>query len=109
MRIKRKLFASQNTTQPEDNSQLTSRDIQLEQMKLQRQLMQTQRMKQKIQAEERNERAKRIMQQQKLEQQKEREEDRQMLRVKSMENKENNPNTSLYKTKSHPVTPVSMK
>lgn len=111
MIIKRKLFASQQNPQPqevEQDSKMSSRDIQLEQMKLQRQLMQTQRMKQRMQAEERRDEAKRLMQQQKLEQQRDREEQKQRISIKRQENNDN-VNTSLYKSKSHPVAPVPMK
>lgn len=103
MRIKRKLFTDQA---PE---QMTSRDMQLEQMKLQRQLMQTSRLRQKLEAQERRDESRRIMQLQKMEHLKDIEEDRQRVRVKKLEDKDDNVNTSLYKSKSHPVAPVSMK
>ena len=103
MRIRRKLFTDQA---PE---QMTSRDMQLEQMKLQRQLMQTNRLRQKLEAQERRDESRRIMQLQKMEHLKDIEEDRQRVRVKKLEDKDDNVNTSLYKSKSHPVAPVSMK
>ena len=103
MRIRRKLFTDQA---PE---QMTSRDMQLEQMKLQRQLMQTSRLRQKLEAQERRDESRRIMQLQKMEHLKDIEEDRQRVRVKKLEDKDDNANTSLYKSKSHPVAPVSMK
>lgn len=103
MRIRRKLFTDQA---PE---QMTSRDMQLEQMKLQRQLMQTSRLRQKLEAQERRDESRRIMQLQKMEHLKDIEEDRQRVRVKKLEDKDDNVNTSLYKSKSHPVAPVSMK
>ena len=103
MRIRRKLFTDQA---PE---QMTSRDMQLEQMKLQRQLMQTGRLRQKLEAQERRDESRRIMQLQKMEHLKDIDEDRQRVRVKKLEDKDDNVNTSLYKSKSHPVAPVSMK
>ena len=103
MRIRRKLFTDQA---PE---QMTSRDMQLEQMKLQRQLMQTSRLRQKLEAQEKRDESRRIMQLQKMEHLKDIEEDRQRVRVKKLEDKDDNVNTSLYKSKSHPVAPVSMK
>ena len=102
MRIRRKIFTEQA---PE---QMTSRDMQLEQMKLQRQLMQTSRLRQKLEAQERRDESRRIMQLQKMEHLRDLEEDRQRVRVKKLEDTENT-NTSLYKSKSHPVAPVSMK
>ena len=116
MRIRRKMFAS--VPQPQNNKgqevvggnqQLSSKDLQLEQMRLQRQLMQNERMKQKLQAEERRDEARRLMQQQKLEQQREVEDNKQRIRTKKMESGENNVNVSLYKTKPHPTAPVPMK
>lgn len=116
MRIRRKMFASvpqpQNNKSQEvvgGNQQLSSKDLQLEQMRLQRQLMQNERMKQKLQAEERRDKARRLMQQQRLEQRKDMEEDKERLSVRKMENDRNNPNVSLYKTKPHPTAPVPMK
>ena len=110
------MFAS--VPQPQDNKgqevvrgnqQLSSKDLQLEQMRLQRQLMQNERLKQKLQAEERRDKARRLMQQQRLEQRKDMEENKERLNVRKMENDRNNPNVSLYKTKPHPTDPVPMK
>lgn len=109
MIILRKLFASPNSPQPEQGGQLTSKDLQLEQGRLQRQLIQTQRMKQKLQAEERKNQMNRIMQLQRMEQRKDLEEDRQRIRVKNLEDNSRNDNTSLYKSKSKTVAPVPMK
>ena len=104
MRIKRKLFSN-----PQEQPQMTSKDIQVEQMKLQRQLLTTQRMEQKLKAEERRSEMNRIIQQQRMEQRKDLEEDKQRVRIKKMEQVNNDANTSLYKTKSRPVPPVAMK
>lgn len=104
MRIKRKLFSN-----PQEQPQMTSKDIQVEQMKLQRQLLTTQRMEQKLKAEERRSEMNRIIQQQRMEQRKDLEEDKQRVRIKKMEQANNDTNTSLYKTKSRPVPPVAMK
>ena len=110
MIILRKLFASPNSPQPEQEGQLTSRDLQLEQSRLQRQLIQTQRMKQRLQAEERKNQMNRIMQLQKMEQRKDLEEDKQRIRIKKLEDSNSgNDNTSLYKSKSKTVAPVPMK
>lgn len=104
MRIKRKLFSN-----PQEQPQMTSKDIQVEQMKLQRQLLTTQRMEQKLKAEERRSEMNRIIQQQRMEKNKDLEEDKQRVRIKKMEQVNNDANTSLYKTKSRPVPPVAMK
>jgi hypothetical protein len=109
MIIKRKLFAS-SPQQLGQEQQMSSKDLQLEQGKLQRELLKTQRMKQRMQAEERDERIKRTLQLQKMEQRKDIEEDKARIRVKKLED-DNNENKSLglYKSKPHPVAPVSMK
>ena len=104
MRIKRKLFSN-----PQEQPQMTSKDIQLEEGRLQRQLLMTQRMRQKIQADEKKSQMNRIIQQQRMEQRKDLEEDKQRVRIKKMEQANNDANTSLYKTKSRPVPPVAMK
>ena len=110
MRIRRKLFTNnaQKSSKVQDET-LTSKDMQLEHLKLQRQLMQTQRMRQKLEAQERRDETKRLMQLQKMEQQRDLEEDKQRVRVKKIEKDSEKSNTSLYKSKSHPVAPVSMK
>ena len=107
-RIKQKIFTK--SSQPNNQDQLTTKDLQLEQMKLQRQLMQTQRMKQRLESEEKREQSRRIMQLQKMEQRRDIEEDKQRLKSKKLENDSSDKNnTSLYKSKSHPIAPVSMK
>lgn len=108
MIILRKLFALPNSPQPEQEGQLTSRDLQLEQGRLQRQLIQTQRLKQKIQAEERKNQMSRIIQLQKMEQRKDMEEDKQRVRIKKAEQSDYKTN-SLYKSKPNMIAPVPMK
>lgn len=104
MRIKRKLFSN-----PQEQPQMTSKDIQVEQMKLQRQLLTTQRMEQRLKSEEKRSEMNRLIQRQRLEQRKDLEEDKQRVRIKKMEQVNNDANTSLYKIKSRPVPPVAMK
>ena len=112
MRVKRKLFSSpQQPQQPQNMAsrpQISSRDAQLEEGRLQRQLLITQRMRQKLQADEKKNQMNRIIQLQRMEQRKDLEEDKQRVRVKRME-QNNEVNTSLYKTKARPVNPVPMK
>lgn len=107
MKLRRKLYAS---PQQQEDRPITSRDMQLEQGRLQRQLMQTQRMRQRLEAQEKRDEIRRITQLQRMEQQKDIEEDKQRIRVKRLEESEKgNNNPSLYKSKPHPVAPVSMK
>lgn len=105
MKIRRKLFSD---NLPPQEPQMTSKDMQVEQMKLQRQLLVTQRMKQKLQADEKRAEMNQLLQRQRMEQRKDMEEDKQRVRVKKMEQSDNN-NSNLYKTKSRPVAPVPMK
>lgn len=107
MKIKRKLYTKSQNNQ-EEAPQITSKDLQLEQGRLQRELMKTQRLRQKMQQEERQNDAKRLMQLQKMEQKKDMEEDKARIRIKKMED-DKEEKTSLYKSKPHSVAPVPMK
>lgn len=107
MKIKRKLYTKSQSNQ-EETPQITSKDLQFEQGRLQRELMKTQRLRQKMQQEERQNDAKRLMQLQKMEQKKDMEEDKARIRIKKMED-DKEEKTSLYKSKPHLVAPVPMK
>ena len=117
MIIKRKLYSSYPAPQPQvlaeqQPAPMTSKDLQLEQMKLQRQLIMTNRMRQRLQAEERQDQMRRITQLQKSEMRKDEQEDKNRVTVKRLENQSSEnakDNTALYKTKSRPVPPVPMK
>lgn len=118
MIIKRKLFTQPTPFTNQVNNPLmvqepvTSKDLLEEQMKLQRQLMITNRMRQKMQAEERQEEMKRISQIQKAEAKKDEQESENRIRTRKIEAQSGEAvkdNTSLYKTRSKPVTPVPMK
>lgn len=85
--------------------------IRVEQMRTQRQLMQTQRMKQSIQSQKELARQKQIAQLQKMEQKKDIESNKQLVREKNSR-QELNPatrNWGMVKTTSKIVPPVSMK
>lgn len=120
--LRRKFYAALNSNKPNeiDQSQLqqpdtlTSKDLQIEQMKMQRQIMATQRMRQKMQAEERQAQAKQLAQLQKAQQKDNQEEKNNQVKVQRMQqNNENlNPadrNWNLVKTKAKTTQPVSMK
>lgn len=114
MIIKRKLFASNDPT-PEQSpeiglakQEMTSKDLQIEQMRLQRQILETQRM----QAEERMQEMKQVNQTQKLEQKKDEAQKDNQLKVKKIDaqnSRQEVNNIGLYKTKSKPTPTVSMK
>ena len=91
---------------------MSSRDLQIEQMRLQRQILETQRMRQRIQAEERTQQLKQTTQVQKMEQKKDEARDENQLKAKKIDaqnNRQEINNIGLYKTKSKPTPTVSMK
>jgi hypothetical protein len=90
------------------DSRLTARELALEKGREQRQLLMTQRMRYRMQAEQRQEQMNRVIQLQKLEQRKDLEEDKQRVRIKKAEESDSERST-LYKTKPHSVPPVPMK
>lgn len=106
MIIKRKIFTNPQS-QPDNN--ITSKDLQIEQGRLQRELIKTQRLKQKMQAEEREDRLKRIVQLQKMEQKKDIEDSKARIRIKKLEEDNNSNSSNVYKSRLHPVAPVPMK
>lgn len=102
--IRQKKFAA-----VEEPQQLTPRDIQLENMRMQRQIMINQRTKQKIEADAAKARMKQIQQLQKMEMQKDMHEDKARIQTQKMQNLEDTPkNVGLYKTRSKGVEPVAM-
>ena len=111
--LRSKKFA---VTDPEDeqvalNQQMvTSRDLQIEQMKQQRQVLQTQRLREKIAAQERRDSMKNLQEAQK-QSAKENQEDtkNQIKTAKIQDQREEAKNVGLYKTRSKPVQPVPMK
>lgn len=116
MIIKRKLFAYPTPEQVPEIDQakqeMSSRDLQIEQMRLQRQILETQRMRQRIQAEERTQQLKQTTQVQKMEQKKDEVRDENQLKAKKIDaqnNRQEINNIGLYKTKSKPTPTVSMK
>lgn len=72
-------------------SQISSRDLQIENMKMQRSLMENQRSRQRLQAEERQQVLKSQTQAQKLEQQKDEQEQKQMIQAKRVRDSKENP------------------
>jgi hypothetical protein len=102
---------SQIPQQEDVNSQeLTSRDLLLEQMRLQRQQRLIQHQKAQLQVKENMARARALAQQQRLEREKGEDDQKDSIRIKQMEENSNvaKNTSSLYKTKSRPITPISM-
>lgn len=98
--------------QPQGEQLLTSKELLLEQMKQQRQLMQTQRLRQKIQAQEARDRFKALQNAQKADREEKMDDAKNVIKAKQLENQSNSAeakNVSLYKTRSKVVAPVSMK
>ena len=96
--------------QGDDNSQeVTAKDLQLEQMKLQRQQIQIQHQRQQLLAKEQMAKARNMTQLQKMENEKEQSENKDRIRTRQQEVVNQKPdNTALYKTKSKAVQPVAM-
>ena len=102
---------SQIPQQEDDNSQeITSRDLLLEQMRLQRQQRLIQHQKAQLQVKENMARARALAQQQRLEREKGEDDQKDSIRIKQMEENSNvaKNTSSLYKTKSRPITSISM-
>lgn len=110
MRILRlKKFAE--TDQENLNQQMiTSRDLQIEQMRQQRQILQTQRLREKIAAQERRDSLRNLSDAQKREAKENQEETKNQIKTaKIQDQREEARNVNLYKTRSKPVQPVPMK
>lgn len=101
---------SQMPKQADPNSQeVTSRDLQLEQMRLQRQQIQIQHQRQQLLAKEQMAKARALTQLQKMENEEKQSESKDRIKVRQQEaNLQGPDNTHLYKTKSKAVQPVSM-
>jgi hypothetical protein len=101
---------SQIPQQGDDNSQeVTSRDLQLEQMRLQRQQRLIQHQRAQLQVKENMARARALAQRQRIEREKSESDQKDSIKIKQMEENSNAAkNTNLYKTQSRPVAPVSM-
>lgn len=110
MIIKRKLF---NDPGLQDNGeQLSPRDLQLENNKLMRQYMINNRVRQKLQEQERRDKIRRISQAQKLEEEKDEQAAKNQIKVKKLEQESDEGNNAgLYKVASQSTAtkPVPMK
>ncbi len=92
-----------------DLDQLTPRDLQLENMKMQRQIMINQRTREKLEADRIKARMKSIQSAQRMEQQRDIQDEKNRIQTQKMENAQDLPrNVNLYKNKSTVVQPVSM-
>lgn len=119
MILRRKLYAAitpplqESPDTPLGNQDpVTSKDLTIEQMKLQRQLLQTQSMKQRMQATERTQRLRQFQMLQRTEQKKEEADKDNQIKLKRSEDATKQQvaqNTSLYKSKAKPSQPVPMK
>lgn len=92
-----------------DEPMKTSKDLLVEQMKLQRIMLQTQKQRQQLQAQESRDRMRQIQNAQRVEQKKEEQEDKNDIKRRKMEVDEGAKNVGLYKSRSNPVAPVPMK
>lgn len=104
--LRQKKFTALDLTEAD---QMTPRDLQLENMKMQRQIMINQRTREKLEADRAKSRLKAIQAAQRMEQQKEIQESKNQIQTQKLENAQDLPrNVNLYKSKSKTVEPVSM-
>ena len=101
----------QQSDQVSITNEVTSRTLLLQQMRLQRQIIQTQQARRKLEQQERLNKMKQLRQLQETEQEKEDREKINQVQIKKFEDgvRKMNDNTSLYKSKAKTVPPVSMK
>lgn len=101
----------QQSDQASITNEVTSRTLLLQQMRLQRQIIQTQQARRELEQQERLSKMKQLGQLQKTEQEKEDREKSNQVQIKKSEDgvRKMNDNTSLYKSKAKTVPPVSMK
>lgn len=91
-------------------SDMTSSELQAEQMKMQRQVLEMQRQREKLRAEETKRRLQATQDAQRQERMKDEEEAKNQIKVRKIEQDENRPsNTALYKSRSKIVTPIPMR
>ncbi len=96
--------------QSNDDSPASSKDLLIQQMRLQRQIMITQQQRQRMQNQETMEQMKQLSQKSKAQSDKDNAEKSQNIRVQRQQQEDQKPdNTGLYKTKSKILPPVSMK
>jgi hypothetical protein len=92
-----------------ETEQLSPRDLQLENIRMQRQIMINQRTREKLQADRAKSRMRQIQSAQRMEQQKDMQDEKNRIQVQKMTNSEDDPkNVSLYKTRSTVTKTVSM-
>lgn len=105
------MYGQQNNV--DDSNVLTSKDLQLENMKLQREIMRNQRQQQRLEAEERQQRLKSQQSTQRQESKKDIEDSKNQVRVKESQDRSNeNPGAQhpgLYKKSTTAVKPIPMK
>jgi hypothetical protein len=114
LRKKNKSFSVLDNITPDsgNNQTLTSRDLALENMKMQRQIMINQRTRQKLQAQERADQLRQISRAQKDESERDQQDTKNQIKIKKIEQDNSTSeakNVGLYKTRSKPITPVPMK
>lgn len=96
--------------QPSPDAQLrTSKDLLVEQMRLQKVMLQTQKQRQQLQAQENRDRLRQVQTAQRVAQKKEEQEDKNEIKRRKLEVDKGAKNVSLYKSRSGRVDPVPMK
>lgn len=104
MIVKRKLYSGE-----EGMPQITSADLQEEQLRLQRQALMVQKQRDKIRADETRRRLQMTQAAQKREAEKDMEEAKNQIKIKKLEQDNENNNIGLYKSRSKIITPIPMR
>lgn len=108
--LRSKNFADQTPQENLNQQLITSRDLQIEQMKQQRQILQTQRLREKIQAQERRDAMRNLQEAQKQAAKENESEAKNQIKIQRMQNEEDHAeNVSLYKSRAKSTQPVPMK
>ena len=99
-----------NAGESTSSQEVTSRDLQIEQMRLQKQLLLIQHQKQQMRVKEEMAKRRQLQQLSRMESEEKQSQRSNQVKVRKMEaDKEKPDNTSLYKNRSQAVAPVPMK
>lgn len=106
LKKKSKVFAQQGN----NGSNPSSNDLMVQQMKLQKQVMETQKQREKLRSEETRKRLQVMQRTQKMQNEQDEEQREDQIKAKKLEMENNKPdNQGLYKSKSKIVTPIPMR
>ncbi len=110
IQFRMKKFAAPQNPQADQQPQPTSQELLIQQMRLQRQIIQTQQQRQRLQQQERMARIRQANQMQRAKNEDAQEDTKNQIKIRKMQDgSEQSDNTSLYKSKAKVTPPVPMK